>query len=314
MELVFSAGPCQLRSSGTCNCTGSNHTARKSRNTDCSQNPHHSAQRLQLMLARLQAAHLHTAAPVRLLPLLALSAQRRRSACRALPHPSQHSMAACPRSQRRICPGGPSSSCRILSDPSNSAGLGGRVPVVVGSPSAPTSPRSMRLIAAGNFSAPIRTLERPGSRGTPNTPFSTMLRRKSASTSRMRRPCWASVMARLAALVVFPSPGIGLVNTKVLGERSGRANVMFVRSERYASDTGLRGSMPVTSRSLRPGPSALRWGGLLYRRLAIPTCAGAASQVPCICDLFPIDLRPFFTDTRDKAEGRSPPSRLGCPL
>ena len=62
-------------------------------------------------------------------------------------------------------------------------------------------------------------------------------------------PCCTSVIARLAALVDLPSWGRGLVKTIVLGGLSGFENVRLVLRLRYASETGLRGSRPATSRA-----------------------------------------------------------------
>ncbi len=58
-------------------------------------------------------------------------------------------------------------------------------------------------------------------------------RRRSASTSSVCAPCWASVIARLAAVVLLPSPGPGLVTQITCSARcSALTNVTLVRSAR----------------------------------------------------------------------------------
>ncbi len=82
----------------------------------------------------------------------------------------------------------------------------------------------------------------------------------SASTRRARRPSWASVIAKFVAVMDLPSLGSALVKTSVVGGRSGLANMMLVRSPRYASDAQHSGSRPATRWS------PIRW--VLRGRLA----------------------------------------------
>ena len=88
----------------------------------------------------------------------------------------------------------------------------------------------------------------------------TTARRRSASISRVRRPCCAKIVARLHATVDLPSPGPGLVRTIVRRSRWARANAMFVRSERNASATSDWGSTcDINRRDAAPGSRTVGW-------------------------------------------------------
>ncbi len=66
--------------------------------------------------------------------------------------------------------------------------------------------------------------------------------RRSPSTKQTVEPACAIAIAKLAAVVDFPSSGPAEVNTKLRGLPSTRKNCRFVRKERNASARGLVGS------------------------------------------------------------------------
>ena len=60
-------------------------------------------------------------------------------------------------------------------------------------------------------------------------------RRRSASTSNTRGPCWASATAQLRLVVVFPSSRVALVTKMTFGMVVGSISRMQARNVRYAS-------------------------------------------------------------------------------
>src|SRR5262249_38127683 len=79
--------------------------------------------------------------------------------------------------------------------------------------------------------------------------------RRSPSTRSTREPDCAHTAAKLAAVVVLPSPGAVEVMTMVLQGRSSPANWMLVRSVRYASAAADLGAVSVTSAVAVPDPA-----------------------------------------------------------
>ncbi len=71
--------------------------------------------------------------------------------------------------------------------------------------------------------------------------------RKSESTTSTRAPVCAKVVARLAKMVDLPSFVADDVTIKTFLGSLAEVNWMFVRRERYASDTGAWGEKRVTS-------------------------------------------------------------------
>ena len=126
---------------------------------------------------------------------------------------------------------------RIRCEPSSSAGFGGRGPVVI-------TRRFSCSVDCVTSSSPVASdrsrLDSPWAFGRSKIRWMPGLR-KSASSRIVRRPAWAKTTARLAAVVVLPSPGTELVTRRVRSGASTAANSMLVRRLRYASATGARG-------------------------------------------------------------------------
>src|SRR5512146_1886464 len=130
----------------------------------------------------------------------------------------------------------------ILLDPSNSAGFGGRWPLVIrwrfptdtSWTGGLTSRASSRIMSVTPQS--FRTLSRVWRDG----------RRRSQSTTITRLPACAIVTARLASVVDLPSSEPAEVTTMERRGLSSAENSRFVRRVRKASATGERGLVMVT--------------------------------------------------------------------
>ena len=117
--------------------------------------------------------------------------------------------------------------------------------------SAPRSTRSARRFfvlcrTALRVVRPSTSVVRPRSLPTSRTRCS-LGRRKSESTRSTERPNCARLIARLLAIVVFPSKGSALVTTKLRSGLSGDMNVKFVRIIRNVSAAGDIGSSTTMS-------------------------------------------------------------------
>ncbi len=121
-------------------------------------------------------------------------------------------------------------------EPRISAGRGGSGPLASSlSPGTPVS------CSGGTSSCDRIMLVRPASLFRSKSVCS-VGRRRSQSTRMTRCSAWAIVTARFASVVDLPSSGAVLVTNSVCSGLSRLENWMLVRSVRYASEAGARGS------------------------------------------------------------------------
>src|SRR5688572_9465500 len=124
----------------------------------------------------------------------------------------------------------------MLTDPSSSAGFGGRYPH--GNTDRPLKREDWMACDAWHLDT-IRS-ESPGVFLVRKC-WCRAGRRRSASTTRTLAPLSARATARLAVVVVFPSPGLALVSTSARPPSDGSEKIRFVRRTRYASATAASG-------------------------------------------------------------------------
>src|SRR5579883_3240147 len=146
-----------------------------------------------------------------------------------------------------------SSTRAIWREASSSEGLGGSGPV--GS----TSRFGTAVGWAGSGPVPSARMKfvKPSLLSSPNR-VCRLARRRSQSTASTRAPLSAVTTARLARVVDLPSAGPALVTSTVRSTVSRLLNWRLVRSARYASAIGERGSRRVTSSA---GPRLAGGGG-----------------------------------------------------
>src|SRR5687767_12397800 len=120
----------------------------------------------------------------------------------------------------------------MLADPSSSAGLGGMYPQ--GSTDNPLNRVDWIAWEAWHLET-IRS-ESPGVLWIRKC-WCRAGRRRSASTTSTFAPLRARATARLAVVVVLPSPGFALVRTSARPPSEGDEKIRFVRRTRYASAT-----------------------------------------------------------------------------
>src|SRR5579872_70233 len=118
----------------------------------------------------------------------------------------------------------------MRSDPKSSAGWGG-----LGPDGNTNKPGCIDCkITCPPSSVPASKLLRPSEALRPKMSWMHGLR-MSASTNRTFLPCWASTIAEFTLVVVFPSPGNGLVNKMVFGGAPNDDSRIDVRKLRYDS-------------------------------------------------------------------------------
>ena len=165
------------------------------------------------------------------------------------------------------------SSC-ILFEFSSSDGFGGKGPLGNTSKLGNTLGRTASRIVA----SPMRRFVKPGSRRTSMARWSAG-RRTSASTSRTRCPCCASMTATLIDVVDFPSFGPGLEKSSVwMGSSSVLMNMRFIRRVRYASAVGSRGSS-ATNNGRSPPSSPTSESGEILRSRGITPSTGMLKSI-----------------------------------
>ena len=194
-------------------------------------------------VTRIQAVQRHTQKIDAGLPQFARGLGQACSRCVACVHHQQHAVHM-PRQHNRICHGQnwraiekhdiraaakSETKCSMRCEPNNSEGLGGIGPLVNTRQGFDLG--RLHIAFSDTFSPASSEVVRPMLLGTPKTLCSTG-RRRSVSTTITRWPVCASTTARLAVVVLLPSPGPELVTNRLRTGLSTLENWMFVRNVR----------------------------------------------------------------------------------